>query len=301
LANKRILVTGATGWLGRETISLLQGLMPRSLVTNVLLASSKDGTVLVNGQTLPTHNLFDIDASQKFDIIIHLAFITQDRMLNIGKDAYRKINLQITDFVLKISETSEAQHIFLASSGVVDPKVIESLGSDSKKTYAYLKLDSEERFQLHVEQSKALLQIGRIWTVSGEFIQDPNKYAIGNFIIQARKSGLVRLTNNSDVHRTYIDSGELMSVYLVNLLEGNAGVLDSGGFETSISNLAQVVIDEICPSGKVLRAASDQMQPSDIYLPNAKPFNDLASRIGVSLSDIPRQVRTTSRAKVLQF
>ena len=62
----RILVTGATGWVGRETISLLQNTLGEEFNRRVTLVGSRDSTIVVNGQTLHVRRLFDVNPERTF-------------------------------------------------------------------------------------------------------------------------------------------------------------------------------------------------------------------------------------------
>ena len=293
----RILITGASGWIGRETIALLQPILGDDFSRRVTLAGSRDAIIAVNERTHHVKKLRDIGSDQRFDLVIHLAFLTQDKAKELGEVEFAHLNRELTAFVYDLCQSAKAKYVLVASSGAANPQVWQRYENPSKKLYGQLKQESEELFMQLQKENKALVDVCRIWSISGAQIQSPQKYALGDFIIQAKSTGNIELGTAGVVKRAYVDAGELVSVLLLNLLTGGNGILDSGGFETTLQNLARLVLDEFNPRGGVFLPKNSTLDGKDIYVPDLVPFNILAEKLDVRLSSLDEQIRRTAKAQ----
>lgn len=291
---QKLLITGASGWIGRETISVLKHILGDDFSHQVTLAGSRDAIIVVDDHTHHVIRLQDIDSDQKFDLVIHLAFLTQEKVHELGADEFARQNRDLTSTVYHLCQRVDAEYVFLASSGAADPQVWADYKNPSKKLYGQLKMDEEELFQ---SLDGVFVQVGRIWSVSGGQMQKPEKYALGDFIIQARTKGNIAINSGGVVERAYVDAGEMMTVFILNLLKGGTGLIDSGGFKTSLQNLARLVLKELQPEGKLILPSHSAVAEDDIYLPNLVPFNNLAQRFRVNLSSLEEQIRTTAKGQ----
>ncbi len=291
---QRILITGAAGWIGRETISILKPILGDDFSHRVTLAGSRDAIIVVDDHTHHVERLQDIATDQKYDVVIHLAFLTQDKVVELGADEFSRLNRDLTSSVYHLCQRSGVEYVFVASSGAADPQVWAGYKDPSKKLYGQLKMDEEELFQ---SLDGVFVQIGRIWSVSGGQMQKPEKYALGDFIIQAQSTGNIEIHSAAIVERAYVDAGEMMKVFIQNLLKGRGGTIDSGGFKTSLQNLAQLILNQIHPEGRLILPQESPTQADDIYVPNLAPFNHLAQSLGVELSSLEEQIRNTAKAQ----
>lgn len=290
---QRILITGASGWIGRETISILKPILGDGFSHRVTLAGSRDAIIVVDEHTHRVQRLQDIRTDRKFDVVIHLAFLTQDRVTELGPDEFSRQNRDLTSTVYHLCQKTNAEYVFLASSGAADPEIWANYKDPSKKLYGQLKMDEEELFQ---SLDGAFVQIGRIWSISGGHIQKPQKYALGDFILQAQSTGNIEMHTAQLVERAYVDVGEMMQIFILNLLKGATGTMDSGGFKTSLHDLAKLILKELRPDGKVILPNESSLNEADIYVPNVEPFNHLARALRFRLSSLQEQIRTTAKA-----
>jgi UDP-glucuronate decarboxylase len=289
---QKILITGASGWIGRETIALIKPIFGDEFSHRVTLVGSRDATIVVNELTHQVRGLREIAPDEQFDLVIHLAFLTQDKVSRLGVEEFAHQNRELSSFVFNLCTRARTRYVLVASSGAADPVTLSGYKSEAKKLYGQLKQEEEELFQ---KLDRALVEICRIWTISGSQMQSPQKYALGDFILQAQEKGTIQMGSSGVVKRTYIDAGELMTVLLLNLLNGGSGIMDSGGFETSIQDLAQIVLNEIHPLGSVI--ISSTATDDDIYVPKATRFNEMAKELGIYLSPLQEQVQKTLKGQ----
>ncbi len=295
---QRILITGASGWIGRETIALLQQVLGDQFAHHVTLAGSRDSTISIEGIRHHVRKLFGINSGEQFDTVIHLAFLTQEKAHILGVEEFSRLNREISEFLYKLSKSANVSRLLVASSGAADPVILEAFKDPAKRIYGELKRESEELFSELGKQSNMKVEICRIWSISGSHFLTPTKYALGNFIEQAKSTGNIHLANPAVVRRAYIDAGEMMGVLLINLIKGSGRLISSGGFETSLQQLARLVLNEFNPSGQVIVPAETNEHQDDIYAPNVEPFNILAKNYGVQLSNLEEQIRITARSKI---
>ena len=290
---QKILITGASGWIGRETIARLQPILGEEFSHRVTLAGSRNTNIVVNGRAHQIQGLFDLDPTQEFDFVVHLAYLTQEKVDTLGTYEFSRQVNRITSFVHQLCTQTPVKYVFVASSGAADPQVWGNYKSPSKKTYGRLKRESEALFK---SLNYARVEIGRIWSISGSQLQNHQKYALSDFIIQAKSTGNIQMHASSLVERAYVDAGEMMEVFILNLLKGGTGILDSGGFKTSLQDLARLVLKEFHPEGELVLPSEGSFAEKDIYVPNVGQFNELAGHLGVKLSSLEDQIRTTAKA-----
>jgi uncharacterized protein YbjT (DUF2867 family) len=144
-----ILITGATGYIGRHLVTHLvdQGERPRCLVRDRNRAKRilhSDKVELVLGSTTSPDSL---DAAvQGVDTIVHAAFLTADRKQSTGNE-YEKTNVQGTANLIKAAKKAQIKRII----------EISGLGTKPDKPGSYM--------QGRYLAEKMLKESGLDWTI----------------------------------------------------------------------------------------------------------------------------------------
>lgn len=144
-----LLITGATGYIGRHLVARLvsQGERPRCLVRDIHKAKSilpADRVELVQGDT--TQEATVDAAMQGVATIVHAAFITADRKSH-GENFYNDTNVNGTINVVKAAKRANVQRII----------VISGLGTKPDKPGSYM----EGRY----EAERAVIESGISYTI----------------------------------------------------------------------------------------------------------------------------------------
>ena len=108
----KILVTGATGFVGRYLINHL------SKTDEVIACVRKKSNLLPSSvQQIVSNNFFDIAIPKDTDVIVHLAGIAHNK--NNSVDEFKKINVDGTlELARKALQTNVKRFIFISSIGV---------------------------------------------------------------------------------------------------------------------------------------------------------------------------------------
>jgi nucleoside-diphosphate-sugar epimerase len=287
LQYKQIVITGATGWLGNETSELIAETLGQEFSRRVVLVGSSPKIVQSATYTFQVIGWEEFKSVRSIDLLIHFAYLNQDRAELLGLPSFIQTNRSITTDINYVLSTSPGCHVLAASSGAAGYYRGNVDSTKSMEVYASLKLESEESF-LQNSNIGSLLNM-RIWNVTGSGLQIDSGYAVANFVKQALNSKHIELTGNSASTRTYVDVKEMMFTFLLSLEGKRKITMDSGGYQTSLLGLASTVLSEFgLPSSAI--TLSGESKSASHYNPNPELFNQSASDLQLRLSSIDTQI-----------
>jgi nucleoside-diphosphate-sugar epimerase len=294
----KIVITGATGWLGQSSLHVINKLGLISSTDELALLGSyprlfKD---LTYGQ-LQVNLLEDTqNGLNSADLFMHLAFKTKDYVAKMTPASYVSENQAILEHSLVHLRKANPRSVILVSSGVVSRHEMTS-GVTDVGPYTDMKILEEELLTLACAEIGADLFILRLWGASGEQMTEPKKYAIGDLISQALYSEQLTVTSANKVYRRYADASQLMEVSIKAVMDGQSGVFDSGGEIVEMGTLATRVRDLLSPEKQIIRSEVQGLVP-DIYLSASVRMEELAERYSVRLFNMDEQIRHTSLAVI---
>jgi nucleoside-diphosphate-sugar epimerase len=284
IEGSRILVTGASGWLGHELLCALQNTFVSFKGVHLTLAGSSSKSIDIHGRHLAVVPLKDVNRRNSFDLIIHLAFATQEKVAVYGKKEFVSLNSELNSKIREISNSNPLAKKLILSSGAVSHYLGNVNDGAPMEIYAKLKHDLESLFQ---EDGSLIL---RLWNTTGHHLAlDTNsKYAISEFITCAERNSPIVVGKN--LRRTYVDAASVFEASISYLTCGGNGIVNSGGELISLKELALLVAKTLESSSKV-SLLEDGEFPSLDYV---SPISEIPSqfwRVRIGLSD---QIRNTA-------
>ena len=303
--SSKVLITGATGWLGRETVArVLEGKLDGISKADLLLASS-------NGRDLELDSLgvfatgalaefSDIKSTEAVDGLVHLAFITKDKTAEYSFSEYVAKNIALISAACKIIEREKPKWVVVVSSGaIIDRSTMGIENNVLQNPYGFCKRIEEALIAESARKVGANIVIGRLWGGTGLYMPIKRAYAISDFIESAKEKNAISINSGGDVIRRYCDAGDFMEVLVRAALKGETTTIDSGGSIIEVGELAKLISARL---GEIPITRSKTPTPLDDYYPRGSEFEDLAKSVGVQLHGIDEQVlRTLKSHKVPNF
>lgn len=229
----------------------------------------------------------------KFDGIVHLAFLTRDKITVNGTEKYVQKNTIITNTVAKIIENSRPQWITTVSSGAA----IKFTGAVETNPYTFCKIYEEKVIRELSKSTGSNFSVGRLWGSLGFDMPINRNYAVSDFIIQALETKKIQVKAKGLVHRRYVDSREFMHVCIRSAISGFNDVFESGGNLIEVGDLAKLIGVKL--NAKVSRAF-DPSFSEDNYFPTDPTYNKMISQLHVQETDFSTSLESTINGHIGQ-
>jgi len=295
----KVLVTGATGWLGRETVArVLEGKFEGITQSDLLLASSNGRDLELDSlgvyPTVALENLSHRESTNSIEGLVHLAFITKDKTTQYSFSEYVAKNIELISAACEIIERDKPKWVVVVSSGaIIDRATLEIENNVVRNPYGFCKRIEEALIAESARKVGANIVIGRLWGGTGLYMPIKRAYAISDFIESAKESGAIRINSGGDVIRRYCDAGDFMEVLVRSAIQGDTTTLDSGGSIIEVGELAKLISSHL---GEISISRSEVPTAVDDYYPRGSEFEELAKSVGVQLHGIDEQVLRTLKS-----
>lgn len=298
-----LVITGASGWVGRTAAEELQRLLsPALFAERVRLFASRSGVLPVAGTLQPLHPLRalpELAAAHPLAAVLHTAFLTRDRLVAVGQEAYVATNRWISQQVAQaLALAPEARAVVISSGAAAGFDAEQDLDQHlPRDPYGVLKRE-EELLLAGLAPSLVL----RIYALSGRFIRDPHRFALGDFLLAALRGEAIRIQAPMPVLRSYGHAGDITALAWRWLLERSAAPLPSPLAAVSLGldllSLAQRITElhQLPP----VQASIDPLAPPNSYLAEPAPFLAAIRRHGLTPTPLDQQLRDTAAGLVEQ-
>ena len=290
----RIVLTGASGWLGRATLDLLQDALGGRFSERVFCFGSQHANLrLSKSQTVTQQPIADLlTLPHKPTLLLHFAFLTKDRAETMPEADYRAANRVIRQAVLDAIDVIGVEAAFVASSGAAR-FADDALATPAMRLYGMLKREDEDAFATWAESHGRSMAIARIFNLSGPHINKLTSYALSSFILAALAGGPVVVHARHDVRRGYVAVRELMSLVFALLLEQRSGVtrFDTGGDDIELGELAAMIASRM---GCSVERPSHRNGHADVYLGDDKFYQHLLDRHAIDRVPLAQQISETA-------
>ncbi|MCW2667197.1 MAG: uncharacterized protein JWN57_2159 [Frankiales bacterium] len=287
--SERFAVTGATGWFGRTALDLLDGLLGADAGDRVTAYASAPRTLTTRlGRVVDVRPLAELpDQAPPASHLLHFAFLTRDRVADLGVEAYAAANLALSMLVLEAVERTRPAGLVLTSSGAAYGPGRRLTTDLHGNPYGALKHLDELALTAAVQAAGGTTAVARVFSVGGAGITKPELYALGSLVGMAQRGGPLEVRATGPVVRSYAAVDDVVALALWSVLRREQVVFDSGGDVVEVEELARVVADvHGLPSSAVQRQL-DPAAAEDRYVGDPAAWASLAERSGL----VPRPLR----------
>jgi nucleoside-diphosphate-sugar epimerase len=288
LGEDRVLVIGASGWLGRTALDLLA---PLGLPTLPLASRAR---IIRVGEREIECRVWDEGELAAFapTVVLDCAFLTRDRVTDMPLDEYLSANRSLTERLLYATRLPDVRLALTVSSGAAVHPHDALDGPIEDNPYGYLKREAEHRLAQAAAESGAVPVVVRAWSISGAHVQKPQNYALGS-MIRAADSGAIRITARRPVFRRYVLAEELLAL---GIAEGSVGpaTIESGGELVEMAELAARIAAVVRPDAVISRDEFDPRDP-DRYHSDGQDWERRCPRWNLASAPLDRQIEITAR------
>ncbi len=291
----RIIITGASGWIGLATLEMLAAAIGSGWQDRVhAFGSSARRLDLGGGLTIDQRPLPSLaDLSPAPSLLLHLAFLTKDKVEGMTEADYVAANQAIADQVERALLPLDVKALWVASSGAAY-RADDDTAAPAMQLYGRLKRDDEDRFAAWAVANGRRAVITRVFNISGRHINKPQHYALAAFIMDALAGRPVVVKAQHRVERGMVAVDELMAVVLAELLAAPTGIsrFDSGGEGLELGVIAEEVATVLgAPGAQRAAITSDRI---DRYLGDEAAWAALCAHHAVPRQSLADQIRTTA-------
>lgn len=294
-SDARIVITGASGWIGKATLELLYNTLgPGDFAKRVFAFGSAPRSIDFGAGTIEQRPLIAMLALPPTPtLVLHLAFLTKDKVAGTDEDEYCRLNRVLSRTVLEALDMIGASAVFVASSGAAefagDPSA-----SPAMRLYGSLKKGDEDMFAQWAELRGTRAVIARIFALSGPHINKHDTYALASFIGDALAGRPISIRADFPVYRSYVAIRELASLVFAAMLDDGANVVrfSTGGERLEMQRIAEIVSETV---GRVdIERPPLRSDATDVYVGDDAAYRALLSRYGIQHVPFAQQVAETA-------
>ena len=292
--DKPILLTGASGWFGRTALwefeqaygpeALRQQVIPFASTSKSIDFGSPHGPV----QARPLRELLEVPNPSGLQ---HLAFLTPDRVTERGLSAYVASNRGITALVAALLHAHPTLPVVTTSSGAA--AALDHAEPDLEGN-PYATLKQEEEDLLRRESHTRMAVVFRAYAASGRFMHGAERFALGDFLLQALARQRIRIQSAAPVERSYVHVGILMQLAWSLLLSPDPPgfqAMDACTHHLSLLELATLISEqEGLPEPEHL---IDHTLPSNRYCGESGAFLSKLGQRSIAIFELKEQIEDT--------
>jgi nucleoside-diphosphate-sugar epimerase len=289
MQKSRVLISGATGWLGREILNIFSE--TNFDMAQINLISSKTREVLVKGNKFEARSFENYQSIEPVNSYFDFAFLAKNKLDEVGPEKYKEINLKIISNSINLIKRIRPKTVILSSSGA-----IYNMKKDSKyeSLYSDLKKIQEELITKVCDANSSNLIISRIFNLSGRGIPADSNFALADLMIKSIKGMDLIISSNYLVTRRYSDVTQLLKLLVQMAHSEQNYVFDSGGTKVELRFLANEIIRVTNSKSKVIASEIKSEAQQDDYFSDSNAYeNLLTSVLGEEPVAIEKQIQNT--------
>lgn len=312
LRGKSILITGATGVVGRSILDYLD--QSRLIYGDEIKVTVLSRNVDLFLKKYPSYtrfywlqflegNITNLPPPDRtFTDVIHAAADTHF----LGADhLWRDQIVHGTVQALKYANAAKAKRFLYISSGAVygphedvnvtlhenydlnlQKKSTRSIYGEAKKTAEDLAI----KFSNHSDMK---IKIARLFTIISQHMPIPGHYAITNFLHDARFNDTININGNKNTLRSYLDGRDMAHWLITILLDGQTNAAYNVGSDRALTmiEIAECIRKIYSPS-KAIVCHSDSESKISVYVPNVEKCKNLGLNINYTLEDSLEELKS---------
>lgn len=297
---ERVVITGATGWVGRNAVDVIAREAGGAVQGRMVLSSSRPRLALTpygEVETVSTAELVGLVPGPR-TLIIHCGFPTQDQVDVMGEAAYVDAITRLRVSMQYVLERLGAVDVVYISSGAATSVAQGHPVARRTHVYGQAKLDDEAAYTHAVAESGGRLGIVRAFALSGPYMTKPETYALGSLIQQAQSRGAVEVMADRPVRRSYMAIDDMLRIALASVQAldvGRALSFETAGEVVEVGELARRVLSVLGHDPHaVTRPPIDPHAPANDYLGDPATVSALAAVAGVIPGDLDAQIAVTA-------
>jgi nucleoside-diphosphate-sugar epimerase len=295
--DQKILLTGASGWIGKSFLEVYENNFgPKVTQANICATSSVGKEIkLESGTVIKSLSLSDeILLNRKYSGIVHLAALTKDKVSQYDNSEYFYKNMELLSFTLQAVEKGIDWLISVSSGAVFKSNKIEFENDINSNPYGFYKRLEEMILSNLQTRHNFTFVCPRLWGGTGKDMKSHQNYAFGSFIKDAIEKNEIVIKSGHRVYRKYIDTRELMNLCIKMIQNKESKIFNSGGPKIEIGELAKKISIEI--HGAQVVRSSDIEESDDHYYPTDSEIDDLFHKYNLKFSSIEDQIKNTIRS-----
>ena len=209
--DNKIIITGASGWLGIELISFLHKNFGDSVLENIYPISSSLEFLDFDFAKVKCYKINELENIDNA-ILYHFAFIAKDRVSSFDDQGYINANLDIRNSIKSLIEKNDIKSMLYSSSGAVYKRGTDEIIENDNDLYGYCKVLDEEFFKDLCKKRDIKLLIPRIFSILGKFINKNGVFAVKDMILQAKNSKIIKINSKAKTYRNYINICDIYKI-----------------------------------------------------------------------------------------
>lgn len=289
MQKSKVLISGATGWLGREILNIFSETNFEKVHINLI--SSKNEDVVVKENKLEVKSFENYKSFESVNNYFDFAFLGRNKLDKIGPEKFKEINMEIISNSTNLIKRICPKTVVLSSSGAIY-NIKKS--TEAGVLYSDLKKIQEDLIVEACDASGSNLIISRIFNLSGRGIPRENNFALVDFMIKSMENLDLIINSNYSVIRRYSDITQLLKLLVAMADSGQNCVFDSGGAKIELRALADKIIKVVKSKSKVVASEINPDIKQDYYFSDSNSYDKLLIKIlGEESLTIENQILNT--------
>ncbi len=295
--SRKFLLTGSTGWFGRTAVNEYHKVFgSNSLINDLVPFASNHKEIEISHikkkiKVFPLKQIFEENEPAG---ILHLAFLTRDKIQKYGTENYIKINRKITKIISDYISLHPNIPIITISSGAAN---FTKIYKDKIESNPYSFLKNEEELIFKKNSSNRMSIIFRVFAATGEYITEPERFALGEFLKCALNNQTIKIKSERKVMRSYVNVETLMKLcwlILKNPLKEGFHNYDACFEDLSILQLAEKISNEWNLNSPIYKI--NEKNAPEFYCGDKEKFKKILKTYGIIHPNIQSQLRLTSKS-----